>query len=211
MAKLTKKLCSSHVDPRAISALTACRLIALDKHPGVRPIGVSETLRCLISKAFLRVTHDDIRKAVGSVQLCAGQEAACEAGIHTMRNLFEDDGVEAVLLVDASNVFNSLNREAALRNIHIHCPVLAPMLTNMYRTHSMLFIDGNHILSQEGTTQGDPLAMAMYAIGTLQKSSSEIRSAVGDLKSNVCPRLLKFSFRRLTLSLPILSRTDGRS
>ena len=84
-----------------------------------------------------------------------------------MRNLFEDDGVEAVLWVDASNAFNSLNREVALRNIHIHCPVLAPMLTNMYRTHSMLFIDGNHILSQEGTTQGDPLAMAMYAIGTL--------------------------------------------
>jgi len=41
------------------------------------------------------------------------------------------------------------------------------MLTNMYQTHSMLFIDGDHILSQEGTTQGDPLAMAMYAIGTL--------------------------------------------
>ena len=37
----------------------------------------------------------------------------------------------------------------------------------MYRTHSLLFIDGNHILSQEGTTQGDPLAMAMYAIGSL--------------------------------------------
>ena len=84
-----------------------------------------------------------------------------------MRNIFEDDGVEAVLLVDASNAFNSLNREAALRNIRIHCPVLALMLTNMYRTHSMLFIDGDHILSQEGTTQGDPLAMAMYAIGTL--------------------------------------------
>ena len=167
VAKLTKKLCSSHVDPRAISALTACRLIALDKHPGVRSIGVGETLRRLISKAILRVTRDDIRKAIGSVQLCAGQEAACEAGIHAMRNLFEDDGVEAVLLVDASNAFNSLNREAALRNIHIHCPVLAPMLTNMYWTHSMLLIDGNHILSQEGTTQGDPLAMAMYAIGTL--------------------------------------------
>ena len=84
-----------------------------------------------------------------------------------MRNLFEDDGVEAMLLVDASNAFNSLNREAALRNIRIHCPVPAPMLTNMYRTHSMLFIDGDPILSQEGTTQGGPLAMAMYAIGTL--------------------------------------------
>ena len=84
-----------------------------------------------------------------------------------MRNLFGDDGVEAVLLVDASNAFNSLNRKAALRNIRIHCLVLALMLTNMYWTHSMLFVDGNHILSQEGTTQGDPLAMVMYTIGTL--------------------------------------------
>jgi len=84
-----------------------------------------------------------------------------------MRYLFEDDGVQAMLMVYASNAFNSLNREAALRNIRIHCPILSPMLTNMYRTHSMLFIDGDCILSQEGTTQGNPLAMAMYAIGTL--------------------------------------------
>jgi len=65
-----------------------------------------------------------------------------------MRYLFEDDGVQAMLMVYASNAFNSLNREAALRNILIHCPVLSPMLTNMYQTHSMLFIDGDHILSQ---------------------------------------------------------------
>ena len=89
-----------------ISALTTCRLIALDKCPGVRPIGVGETLRRLISNAILRVTHDDILKAVGSRQLYAGQEAACEAGIHAMRNLFEDEGAEAILMVDTLNVFN---------------------------------------------------------------------------------------------------------
>ena len=153
VAKLTRKLCSYHDDPLGISALTACRLIVLDKCPGVRPIRVGETLRRLIAKAILRVTHDDILKALGSIQLCAGQEAACEAGINAMRNLFEDDGVEAMLMVDASNAFNSLNREAALRNIRIYCPVLAPMLTNTYRTPSRLFIDGDHILSQEGTMQ----------------------------------------------------------
>jgi hypothetical protein len=66
--------------------------------------------------------------------------------------------------VDACNAFNSLNRETALRNILHLCPPLGKVLVNTYRNNVELFIDGNTILSQEGTTQGDPLAMAMYAI-----------------------------------------------
>lgn len=68
VGKLTRKLYSKHID-NGISALTSCRLIALDKRPGDRPIGVGETLRRLISKAILRVTRDDILKTVGSIQL----------------------------------------------------------------------------------------------------------------------------------------------
>ena len=79
---------------------------------------------------------------------------------------FEDEVAEAALMVDASNAFNSLS-EVALRNTHILCPSLAPVLTNTYRSHSRLFIAGGHILSQEGTTQGESLALAMYAIGIL--------------------------------------------
>ena len=43
---------------------------------------------------------------------------------------------------------------------------MSPTLINTYRSNSCLFVDGQCILSKEGTTQGDPLAMAMYAIGT---------------------------------------------
>ena len=49
----------------------------------------------------------------------------------------------------------------------IICPALAPILINTYRTPSYMFVDGEYILSKEVTTQGDPLAMAMYAFGTL--------------------------------------------
>ncbi len=80
VAKLTRRLCSYHVDQHGIYALTACRLIALDKCPGVMPIGVGQTLRRLISKAILRVARDDILKAVGSLQLCAAKKRHVKLG-----------------------------------------------------------------------------------------------------------------------------------
>ena len=40
LALLARKLCVSFVDPTGLSAFLACRLIALDKCPGVRPIGI---------------------------------------------------------------------------------------------------------------------------------------------------------------------------
>ena len=83
-----------------------------------------------------------------------------------MRESFNSPETEAVLLVDASNAFNSLNRQAALLNIRHLCPSIATALINTYRDPSSLFVDGSSLLSQEGTTQGDPLAMPMYAIAT---------------------------------------------
>ena len=87
--------------------------------------------------------------------------------MHAVRTAFESDENEAVLLVDATNAFNSLNRQVALHNIQRLCPLLATILINTYRAPTELFVDGDAILSQEGTTQGDPLAMPMYALATI--------------------------------------------
>ena len=67
---------------------------------------------------------------------------------------------EAVLLVDALNTFNNLNCQTALHNIHLNCPSTFKALINTYHSDTQLFVDDETFLSQEGTTQGDPLAMA---------------------------------------------------
>ena len=162
LALVAKKLCTSYVDSEGLAPLTASRLIALDKCPGVRPIGVGETSRRIISKAILSVIKLDVLEAAGTLQLCAGQEAGSKAVVHAMRHIFEDAESEAVLLVDASNAFHSMNRKAALHNIHHLCPPLAVILTNTYRRPVVHRWRNTPLgVSCEETTQGDPLAMAM--------------------------------------------------
>ena len=156
-----------YVDTQGLAPFTACRLIALNKSPGIRPIGVGETSRRIIGKAILSALMPDIQESAGSLQLCASQQAGCEVAVHAMRQLFNDNDSQAVLLVDATNAFNTLNCQAALLNIHSLCPPLAKILTNTYRSDVQLYIDGETLYSCEGTTQGDPLAMAIYGIGIL--------------------------------------------
>ena len=142
-------------------------MVALDKNPGVRPIGICETVRRIIAKAALQLTRQDVQEAAGSLQLCAVQPSGVEAAIHAVRSIFEDSSTDCVLLVDASNAFNSLNRQTALHNILHICPALAKIIINCYRSASDLFVYGSQLKSEEGTTQGDPLAMPFYALATL--------------------------------------------
>ena len=103
LAEIAKRLCTSFVDPQGLAPLLASRLIALDKYPGIRPIGIGDTARRIITKAVLVIARGDIQDAAGSVQLCAGQASGCEAAIHSVRSGFQDDDAEATVLVDASN------------------------------------------------------------------------------------------------------------
>lgn len=164
---LARRVCTTYVDPKGLEAFVACRLIALDKYPGVRPIGIGETLRRIVGKAVSITLKADIQEAVGPIQLCASCESGCEAAVHAMHELYSMPQCDAVIQVDATNAFNSLNRQVALRNVLHLCPSLAKILIKSYRVDVNMFIDGETILSQEGTTQGDPLAMAMYAISSI--------------------------------------------
>ena len=148
-----------------LEAYLSCRLIPLDKKPGVRPIGIGETLRRIIGKAIISTIKPKIMESAGSLQLCAGQQAGCEAAVHAMSMIFAEDETDALLFVDASNAFNSINRKVMLHNIQYICPSMYVYTYNCYSVTSRLFVQGGkEIESAEGTTQGDPIAMPMYAV-----------------------------------------------
>ena len=102
----------------------ACRLIPLDKgdtkegKPGVSPIGSKTPNRpgglLGVGKLVVGVIEEDIITAVGPLQTCSGLKADIESAIHAMRKVSEDDDTEAILLVDAENVFNNLDRKTLL-------------------------------------------------------------------------------------------------
>ena len=67
-------------------------------------------IRQIVGKAIIAEIKPEIAENAVSLQLCAGQKSECEAGVHAMGEIFEEDDTDAILLVDASNAFNTLNR-----------------------------------------------------------------------------------------------------
>ena len=167
IAELTRQLCVEKLtDPESIEALMACRLVPLNKDPGLRPIGIGEVLRRIIGKAVTTVCRTDIQVAAGGLQLCAGIPGGVEAGIHSLRQMFEDDDAHGLIQVDANNAFNSINRQVLLHNIKFICPEIATFVHNCYVRPARLFVTGGiEIASEEGSTQGDPVAMPLYLVG----------------------------------------------
>lgn len=76
------------------------------------------------------------------------------------------------MLIDARNAFNEISRLTMLWNVRHEWPSGARFVFNCYKHWAILSIRGPNgsfeiVLSREGVTQGDPLAMIAYGIGIL--------------------------------------------
>ena len=80
-------------------AFLSCCLIPFDKNPGLRLLGVGDVLRRIARKVVLVL------------------KARIEPSIHSMNMMYEDENTNAILLVDVSNAFNSLNRQSFLHKL----------------------------------------------------------------------------------------------
>lgn len=82
MASFTLWMANGSPPWAAYRALMANRLVALDKDPGVRPVGIGEIFRRLMAKVVIRVVGPQATMACGNYNLCAGLSAGIEGGVH---------------------------------------------------------------------------------------------------------------------------------
>eukprot|EP00957_Ditylum_brightwellii_P079030 6010806-Ditylum_brightwellii.AAC.1 len=146
----------------AYRAIVVGHLIALDKCPGVCPVGVGEILLSLMHKCVIAVCGKDVTDACSTQQLCAGLRARIEGAIHSMNLLWEDHGEETnwgILLVDTQNAFNKVNRRAMLWNVRHSWAAGSCFVFNTYHHWQKLVLCGHEklVMSKEGVMQGYPL------------------------------------------------------
>ena len=70
-------------------------------------------------KVVMTIVKKDVITSTGTLQVCADQEAGAEAAIHAIHNIYETEECEAVLLVDAENAFNSINRKGMVLKMRL--------------------------------------------------------------------------------------------
>ena len=131
LAIFVRTLATQDVKHDHIAPLLASRLVPLDKQPGIRPIGIGEILRRIAGKCITMVLKSDVTAATAPLQTCGGIEGGVESSVHAVREMYQDPATECVMLVDASNAFNCLNRISALQNTGVLCPSLHQYLKTL--------------------------------------------------------------------------------
>lgn len=121
LIEIAKKL-STEDKSLSLGVFSASRRVPFEKYPGSRPIGAGEVFRrVFFGKYTVSIVRNVIISFVGSMQVLAGHKTGCQAAIHAMHTILD----YAVLLIDASNVLNSIYREVHLNYIFLICPAIA--------------------------------------------------------------------------------------
>ena len=88
LTSVGRHIAVTSVNPKVLSVFGACRLIPLNKCPGVKPIRVGEVPRRIIAKAILKIIGGDVEEGAGPLQLCASQNGGCGAVVHPCEAFF---------------------------------------------------------------------------------------------------------------------------
>jgi len=144
--------------------------IALNKIPGVYPIGIRQIWRWLMAKTMARIATHFATDCCGTDQLCVGLKSGIEGGVHAAtqfwKKMAEDPGF-GIVLVDIIYAFNEIHRVMIIEAVCHEWAIGLHFVFNCYH-HDALLVVNSHVgahfflCSMEGITQGDPLAVIIY-------------------------------------------------
>ena len=169
LASVTLLLAQGAVPECLSRHLAGAKLFAADKKDGgVRPIAVGEILRRLTAKCLCHTAKDHARRVLWPLQVGCGSPLGAEVAIHVIRQWCTRNASEnkVLLKIDFKNAFNTLDRQAILREVREHFPELARWSEWCYANHSNLIYEDNTIPipSAAGVQQGDPLGPLLFSL-----------------------------------------------
>ena len=164
------------------------RLIALDKQPGVRPVGVGETWRQMFAKIVLKVMGPEATMAFQDDQLFSGFKLGINGAVCIFQALWDENSSTeewGFLLVDAKNAFNEINRLGMLWTVQHLWSSGDHFIVNCYCHWSLLVLrNGNGtdsiLYSREDVKQRDPIVIIVYGIGILPLINN-LKRAIPDI------------------------------
>ena len=78
LAKIAQKISKEILSHELLGPYNACRLIPLDKNPGVRPIDIGEVISRIISRTVTKSLKSEFMVLGSNYQLCLGQKWGIE-------------------------------------------------------------------------------------------------------------------------------------
>jgi hypothetical protein len=143
--------------------------IALQKPgSGVRPLCCGDPLRRLVAKCFCLAGKDEIAELFKNRNFGVGCPGGVEVVTHSLRDVLAKHSRSklALLKIDFSNAFNSIDRQAFMRATCDALPTLSRWTNWCYGAPSILLYDhARTILSSCGVQQGDPLGPLYFCFG----------------------------------------------
>ena len=67
-------------------------------------------------------------------------KAGREAAIHVLDSILNDENTDAVLLMDAENAFNSINKEEFIHNVRLHTLLSIHLFQIVFPVHQVCLL-----------------------------------------------------------------------
>ena len=99
-------------------------------------------MRIIIRKAVVSAIKQDAILSAEPLKLYVSHESGCEAALHAMNLMFNDENTDSVLLIDAENAFSFVNKKSFTQSIETIGSVINTFVSSCCSSSSRLFIIG---------------------------------------------------------------------